>query len=110
MEKKHDEQGYQGWTNYETWTVSLWLDNEEGTYRLWRERTARFRAEAPSMAQVRERVWTTEEAVKYALADELKAEISLGSPLQEPGMYSDLLAAALSEVNWQEIAERWLED
>jgi hypothetical protein len=23
---------YNGWTNYETWNVSLWLNNEPGTY------------------------------------------------------------------------------
>ena len=26
------------------------------------------------------------------------------------GLYTDLLNAALSEVNWREIAENWLED
>ena len=29
---------YQGWTNYETWAVNLWLDNEEGVHDYWRER------------------------------------------------------------------------
>lgn len=24
---------YNGWSNYETWNVSLWLNNEEGSYR-----------------------------------------------------------------------------
>ena len=24
------EQGYCGYTNYETWAVSLWIDNDEG--------------------------------------------------------------------------------
>ena len=23
---------YNGWKNYETWNVKLWLDNEQGTY------------------------------------------------------------------------------
>ena len=30
---------YNGWTNYETWAVKLWIDNDEGTYTYWRERT-----------------------------------------------------------------------
>src|SRR5258708_36329 len=28
---------YNGWTNYETWNVALWIDNEESSYRQWNE-------------------------------------------------------------------------
>jgi hypothetical protein len=29
---------YNGWPNYQTWNVMLWMDNEEGAYREYREK------------------------------------------------------------------------
>lgn len=30
--RRNTDMSYQGWTNYETWAVSLWLDNDKGLY------------------------------------------------------------------------------
>jgi hypothetical protein len=34
---------YNGWPNYATWNVMLWMDNEEGAYRLYREKVQRYK-------------------------------------------------------------------
>lgn len=30
------EEGYNGWKNWETWNVALWIGNDEGLYNLAR--------------------------------------------------------------------------
>lgn len=78
------DKSYNGWTNYETWLVNLWLTNEE-----------------VSDATLREIV---KHGQDYEAADALKAWVKdeylpdLGA-----GLASDLVGAALSEVDWLEI-------
>ena len=105
-----DTKTYNGWSNYETWTVNLWLDNERGSYEYWREQTREHRKMAASCPQVADGTWTADKAEVFNLADQLKEEITAGSPLQASSLYSDLLGAAISEVNWTEIAEHYLAD
>lgn len=88
-----------GWTNYETWNVALWVGKEEGSYSYWRERTqAAFDASDGD-----------KESAACDLASELKDWVDENCPITEASMYCDLLGAALSKVNYHEIAEDWLE-
>lgn len=104
------DEKYNGYANYETWAVALWLDNEEGTSRYWREAAREEKREAPKCWQVRENVWQAERAATYRLADRIKEEVTEEAPELGPCLYSDLLNAALSSVEWQEVAEVFLED
>lgn len=91
---------YNGWSNYETWVTKLWLDNEQSSYVEWTERAEQT---------VRDADGDTDTAV-YKLAEELKDEISNSSEIPEYGLFADLLNAALSEVDWQEIAQAYVGD
>jgi hypothetical protein len=97
---------YNGWYNYETWLVSLWIDND----RSYHERQV-MAQEAWDAAESNE-ISTREEDACYSLADRLKTWISEeDNPLiDQSSLYADLLNHALSEVNWYEIAEHFIED
>lgn len=90
---------YNGWSNYETWNVKLWIDNEEGSYNYWRENV--------------QQAWEDSDHDKddtiRKVADMLKDEHEQNTP-ETVGVYADLLNAALSEVDWYEIASAMVED
>ncbi len=102
------EQQYNGWTNYETWAVALWIDNDQGSQSYWREEAERQAQEAANCEMVQDAVWTEANAARFNLADQLKDEITDASPEMEASLYTDLLQAALATVNWSEIAENLL--
>jgi hypothetical protein len=56
-------------------------------------------------------VLSRKERACYQLANELKEMIEDGNPLaSEASVYSDLINASLSEVNWKEIATSLLDE
>jgi hypothetical protein len=85
------DQSYNGWTNYETWNVALWIDNEQGSYDEARDMARRARSESE-------------------LADKLKGWVEDMTPDLGASMFADLLGAALSSVDWYEIAEHYYEE
>jgi hypothetical protein len=103
---------YNGWTNYETWVVNLWMDNEQGSHDYWLEVAQEVSndLETPTNSMTR-----MDEAI-YILADKLKDyhEEAKDEILERSGMeasvWADLLGSALCEVNWREIAEHLLEN
>ena len=101
---------YNGWTNYETWAVGLWIDNDQATYVYWREEATRHVRQAAEDEMVKRGVWTVQASAGNALAQQLKDELTEAVPDLGSSVYSDLLGAALDEVNWTELAESLLSD
>lgn len=98
-----DDRTHNGWANYETWVVNLWLDNEEGIHDYWREQ-ARHQWQIATATSYS----TREEEALQALVDILKDDHEEESP-ELTGVYCDLLKAALEEVNWREIAVHFMD-
>ena len=98
---------YQGWENYPTWAVHLWLTNDQGTESYWREVASHS---ARVARHVSRKGWTLEETARMILADRLKESLDGGEITAEASLWSDLLRSAFDSVNWREIAEAYIED
>lgn len=91
-----NEQGYQGWSNYETWNVALWFSNDQGLYILQQEWLEQAKEEGNPTR------WLDKQLDNWL--DDWVSEMNL------TGMASDLMNAAVQAANTREIAENWLLD
>lgn len=85
---------YNGWTNYETWCWNLWMDNEQGVQDYWREE---------ALELLRNNDGDPEECYQQ-FSERLESECEENCPISE-GAYFDLVRAAISEINFYEIAK-----
>ena len=94
---------YNGWTNYETWLVNLWMDNDCGEQEF-------FRGQAKEIydAVIPNPGFTQQDTARFRFADWLKDYWEEHRP-ELPGAYGDLLGGALGAVNWDEIARHYID-
>ena len=91
IEQKHNtagsphETGYQGWANYPTWAVHLWLANTEDLYH----GAIGILADAGEPSQG---------------ARDLREWVEDQNPLDTAGMYTDILGWSLGDVDWDSVA------
>jgi hypothetical protein len=64
---------YNGWANYETWAVALWIDNEEGTQRQALSMARVARREGAMHHNVKGGIWTPAEADKALVVARVEA-------------------------------------
>ena len=89
---------YNGWSNYETWLVNLWLG--EGIIGELHGVEEQARAFAENNG-------SDETIAAYEMGKWLKEEVTNTLPEAAVGLVTDLLGASLSRVDWREIAKHY---
>ncbi len=95
---------YNGWTNYETWLVNLWLDNDASTYAYWLEQAQQQLSDTENCKQVAGGIWTLEQSAKYHLSNQISVEVSESIESDSGTLAYDLMQSALQAVDWDAIA------
>jgi hypothetical protein len=88
-----DTTKHNGWANRNTWTVSLWLFNDEPLYDMAREVIRNAQDDYHAETNLREAV------------EGLAADVD-----GIKGLWSDLITHALADVDWSEIVRAFNED
>ena len=81
---------YSGWTNYATWSVNLWVDNEERDYRL----------KVEYLQQLKHKV--TDMDVRRFVKDYMDNTT--------PDLSKTVEGARFEDINWSELAGFWEEE
>lgn len=92
-----NENQYNGWTNYPTWAINLWAENDSANFAMIEELVAEANAQ-----QDRE--------PRFYLADRARAiyEDEAYDALGTASEMTDILIWALQVVNWDELAAHWI--
>jgi hypothetical protein len=99
---------YNGWTNYETWLVNLWMDNDgsDSMVREWAEECLQDAIDKGCDAN------SLRNDAAYELGQRIRMyhDEMQESTIEVFGVFADLINASLREVNWYEIAEHYTND
>jgi len=91
---------YNGWTNYETWAVNLWLSNDQETYTVIRELCRSENDEYKGSEALKE---TVENSTEELLDNMTTSDSPEGLQSTFKGIITDIFRANLHAVDWAEI-------
>lgn len=82
---------YNGYKNYPTWNLNLWMDNDYGTYKHYHDELRNLDS--------------------YELAERIKEDVEMNveENVKASGYISDILTWALQQIDYLEIAENIVE-
>jgi len=92
---------YNGWTNYETWLIALWMDNN-GLSEHFNTRAQEIYDECKDKDETTQKL---AEEIEQHHEEQIEQN---GVP--NAGWIADLINAAMKEVNWHEIAEHYADE
>lgn len=93
---------YNGYSNYQTWVTSLWLDNEPYTNEYLYKLANREPVHESEIAELVDKADDLEGYVRDMLLGDSSTDLQ--------GMGSDLYTHAISAINWREIVSSHKEE
>ena len=102
---------YNGYSNYETWAVQLWIDNNESSSAYWRrlaEEVYNHQAsEQTHFSKVEDAACILTEKLRESYSDGMERVLSDANAMGT--VWTDLLNASVCAVNFGEIAKNLME-
>lgn len=115
---EHRKDGYQGWTNYETWSVNLYMENDAGDAARWLE-------DAKTALDDAEPVYSTADPTRVLFTRKQIATFTLSETMKEvfgeeadrcfellggcESVMAQLHTGAVGVVEWREVARHWID-
>mgnify|MGYP003661800085 CR=1 FL=1 len=94
---------YNGWSNYETWLVNLWLNNEESSQDFIEQLRSELNEIAPCFPA------ETNEGLFGSFIREYVEELRETWHESAASLWDDIINGALQQVDWREIARAYME-
>ena len=96
---------YNGYANYETWLVKVWIDNDQGNVEFWvvqaRYLYINHAKDTKYFTKREEAIILLSEGMKEYYEDSMPEGDDIGGL---GGLWADLLHSALSNVDWHELS------